>query len=86
MALSWTVVKGAVPIHLGNDPVVRLVCRIDDDHVLGVDAPEAHLVGGIALGGPVPAFGHAVQDPLLLQIVEQLFQILTAESFPFFEG
>ena len=78
--------KGAVPIHLGDNVVRPRICRIDDDHIFGIDAAEAHLVGGIALGGPVPAVFHAMQDALFLQIGHEFFQVLLAETFPLFKG
>ena len=78
--------EGAVPVHLGDHPVVPRLGRIHDDDVFGVDAPEAHLVGGIALRRPVPAGVDAVQHPLLLEVVEELLQVFPAEVLPLLEG
>ena len=78
--------EGAVPVHLGDDPVVPGVRRIHDNHILRIDAPEAHLVGGIALGRPVPAGAGAVENPLPLKVIEQLLQVFPAEALPLLEG
>ncbi len=66
--------------------MVRRVGGIDDDDIFGIDASEAHLVGGITLGGPVPPVVDAVQDALLLEVVQEFLDILVAELFSLLEG
>jgi len=78
--------EGAVPIDLGDDPWLAGVSGVHHDDVLRVDAPEAHLIGGIALCHPVPPSLDLVEDALFLEIIQQFFQILLPEALPPLEG
>ena len=68
---------GAHEVHLRDDPSAFPVVHHE---VVGADGPQAHAVRRIGVGGPEPAVAGAVEDPLLLEHPQQLFQVLGAET------
>ena len=70
--------EGPGVVDLG-DHLVAAARRVDDDEVRRRHAAQRDVVGGVGVGGPVPAPARVAQHAALLEVGEQRREVLAAE-------
>ena len=78
--------KSAVPVHLSNGLRMPGFRGVDNNHVVGINAPEADFVGGVTFCRPMPPVGDAVQDSFFFKIIKEFLKIFFPKTFPLFKG